>query len=359
MSKNYYEILGVPKNASEDEIKKAYRRKMKDLHPDLHPNDKSLEEQTKEVNEAYEILGNEEKKEQYDLTGETPSQAYQHEYQTQANTIVDSLIDDLSKRFSENSPFSSSTTKVSQKDFDDFMEYLTKMDEHFKEFGLTSTKVRKSLETKRGVLTPQEINSYKNSIESQLRTLTKNAKYYDDFIYLYEKVKTEVNTWNPQFNEEEFKSYIDKKNRGHKTQDFFAPAQQKLNELNLSALKQKNQEINEAIRELEKRNIKELLFEYMRHNHIHLSSNLTKSDLNYLKEFIILYDKTNTLLSSMKINMLEMLYKMHKYVETLTLEELKVIYKCAEEMNQKDLLAKWKLSNTIKSELDQMNSPKM
>ena len=97
----------------------------------------------------------------------------------------------------------------------------------------------------------------------------------------------------------------------------------------------------------------------MRHNHIHLSSNLTKSDLNYLKEFIILYDKTNTLLSSMKINMLEMLYKMHKYVETLTLEELKVIYKCAEEMNQKDLLAKWKLSNTIKSELDQMNSPKM
>ncbi len=358
MSKNYYEILGVPKNASQEEIKKAYRRKMKDLHPDLHPNDKSLEEQTKEVNEAYEILGNEEKRKQYDQTIST--QTFTPNNTT--NNPFEDYLSEIMNGFSNNpfnNPFNTNKKVDYTKDFDDFVEYLTLMDDQFKEFGLTSTKVRKSIETKRGVLTPQEINNYKNSIESQLRTLTKNAKYYDNFLYLYEKVKIEVNTWNPPFNEEEFKSYTDKKNRGNKTQDFFAPAEQKLNELNSVALKIKNQEINDVIKELETRNIKSLLFTYMQSRHINLSSNLTKSDLNYLKEFIVLYDKTNVLLSSMKINMLKMLYKMHKYVETLTLEELKVICKCAEEMNQKDLLTKWKLSNTIKSELDQMGSPKM
>ena len=358
MSKNYYEILGVPKNASQEEIKKAYRRKMKDLHPDLHPNDKSLEEQTKEVNEAYEILGNEEKRKQYDQTIST--QTFTPNNTT--NNPFEDYLSEIMNGFSNNpfnNPFNTNKKVDYTKDFDDFVEYLTLMDDQFKEFGLTSTKVRKSIETKRGVLTPQEINNYKNSIESQLRTLTKNAKYYDNFLYLYEKVKIEVNTWNPPFNEEEFKSYTDKKNRGNKTQDFFAPAEQKLNELNSVALKIKNQEINDVIKELETRNIKSLLFTYMQSRHINLSSNLTKSDLNYLKEFIVLYDKTNVLLSSMKINMLKMLYKMHKYVETLTLEELKVICKCAEEMKQKDLLTKWKLSNTIKSELDQMGSPKM
>lgn len=358
MSKNYYEILGVPKNASQEEIKKAYRRKMKDLHPDLHPNDKSLEEQTKEVNEAYEILGNEEKRKQYDQTIST--QTFTPNNTT--NNPFEDYLSEIMNGFSNNpfnNPFNTNKKVDYTKDFDDFVEYLTLMDDQFKEFGLTSTKVRKSIETKRGVLTPQEINNYKNSIESQLRTLTKNAKYYDNFLYLYEKVKIEVNTWNPPFNEEEFKSYTDKKNRGNKTQDFFAPAEQKLNELNSVALKIKNQEINDVIKELETRNIKSLLYTYIQSRHINLSSNLTKSDLNYLKEFIVLYDKTNVLLSSMKINMLKMLYKMHKYVETLTLEELKVICKCAEEMNQKDLLTKWKLSNTIKSELDQMGSPKM
>lgn len=358
MSKNYYEILGVPKNASQEEIKKAYRRKMKDLHPDLHPNDKSLEEQTKEVNEAYEILGNEEKRKQYDQT--ISMQTFTPNNTT--NNPFEDYLSEIMNGFSNNpfnNPFNTNKKVDYTKDFDDFVEYLTLMDDQFKEFGLTSTKVRKSIETKRGVLTPQEINNYKNSIESQLRTLTKNAKYYDNFLYLYEKVKIEVNTWNPPFNEEEFKSYTDKKNRGNKTQDFFAPAEQKLNELNSVALKIKNQEINDVIKELETRNIKSLLFTYMQSRHINLSSNLTKSDLNYLKEFIVLYDKTNVLLSSMKINMLKMLHKMHKYVETLTLEELKVICKCAEEMNQKDLLTKWKLSNTIKSELDQMGSPKM
>lgn len=67
--RDYYEVLGVNKNASDDEIKKAYRKEAKKYHPDLHPGDKACETKFKEVNEAYEILGDKQKRTKYDQFG--------------------------------------------------------------------------------------------------------------------------------------------------------------------------------------------------------------------------------------------------------------------------------------------------
>ena len=67
--RDYYEVLGIDKSASEDEIKKAYRQKAKMYHPDLHPGDKDCEEKFKEVNEAYEVLSDPSKKDRYDRFG--------------------------------------------------------------------------------------------------------------------------------------------------------------------------------------------------------------------------------------------------------------------------------------------------
>ena len=67
--RDYYEVLGVPKTASDDEIKSAFRKLAKQYHPDLHPNDKEAEAKFKEVNEAYEVLSNADKREKYDQFG--------------------------------------------------------------------------------------------------------------------------------------------------------------------------------------------------------------------------------------------------------------------------------------------------
>ena len=67
--RDYYEVLGVGKGASDDEIKKAYRKMAKQYHPDLHPGDAEAEAKFKEVGEAYEVLSDAQKKSRYDQFG--------------------------------------------------------------------------------------------------------------------------------------------------------------------------------------------------------------------------------------------------------------------------------------------------
>jgi curved DNA-binding protein len=67
--RDYYEILGVDRNASEKDIKRAYRKLAREFHPDVNPGDKAAEEKFKEINEAHEVLGDPEKRSKYDQLG--------------------------------------------------------------------------------------------------------------------------------------------------------------------------------------------------------------------------------------------------------------------------------------------------
>ena len=64
--RDYYKILGVSRSASNKEIKRAYRKLARRYHPDLRPDDKSAEQKLKAINEAYEVLGDAEKRSKYD-----------------------------------------------------------------------------------------------------------------------------------------------------------------------------------------------------------------------------------------------------------------------------------------------------
>src|SRR5918997_2933017 len=67
--KDYYATLGVAKTASEKEIKQAFRKLARKYHPDVNPGDKAAEVRFKEINEAYEVLGDSEKRKKYDELG--------------------------------------------------------------------------------------------------------------------------------------------------------------------------------------------------------------------------------------------------------------------------------------------------
>ncbi len=70
--RDYYEVLGVSRSASDDEIKKAYRKLAKKYHPDVNPDDKEAEEKFKEASEAYEVLSDAQKRSRYDQFGHDP-----------------------------------------------------------------------------------------------------------------------------------------------------------------------------------------------------------------------------------------------------------------------------------------------
>lgn len=120
---DYYKILGVPKTASEDEIKKAYRKLARKYHPDLNPNDKEAHKQFQQVNEANEVLSDPEKRKKYNEYGEhwqnadefekaKRSQAGQRAYQGAGNP------------FGGSSSRTSSAESFGGGDFSDFFESM-------------------------------------------------------------------------------------------------------------------------------------------------------------------------------------------------------------------------------------------
>ncbi len=91
--KDYYDILGVQKTASEDDIKKAYRKLALKYHPDRNPGNKQAEEQFKEINEAYAVLSDKDKRKEYDTYGMS---GFQQKY-TQEDIYRNFNIGDLFK----------------------------------------------------------------------------------------------------------------------------------------------------------------------------------------------------------------------------------------------------------------------
>src|ERR671912_1560337 len=111
---DYYKILGVDKSASEDDIKKAYRKLARKYHPDLNPNDKEAHKKFQQINEANEVLSDPEKRKKYDQYGKDWQHADLFEQQRQSGRRS-------STNYGEEQGFAGSF------DPDDFSEFFTSM----------------------------------------------------------------------------------------------------------------------------------------------------------------------------------------------------------------------------------------
>lgn len=106
--KDYYKILGVSKNATLDEIKQAYKKLAMKYHPDRNPGDKQAEEKFKEINEAYSVLSDPEKRKQYDQLRKFSIKSESGGFNFEdifANFVGDSFIEDLLNQFFDRGEF--------------------------------------------------------------------------------------------------------------------------------------------------------------------------------------------------------------------------------------------------------------
>ncbi len=212
MTKNYYEILRVSPNATSEEIKKAYRVILKEIHPDLNPDNKESEEKTKKVNEAYEVLSDATKRKKYDqsiITAQRTSTRQTYSRSTSGSASpFNSTTQTTSTRstdggfgpFSYSTFFNGSSKKINLDDiikeneeaYDKFIAFLTKIEEEFKQFNLTTDSVRKEIEGKRGKITSYELDGMKSSLEHQLEEIKANAQYYDELIAFLAEIDVEL-----------------------------------------------------------------------------------------------------------------------------------------------------------------------
>lgn len=346
--KDYYKILDVPINATPEEIKRSYRKLMKENHPDMTKNDRVKEELSKDINEAYSILSNTNKRKEYDrlfLSNTSKS------HETVDSSLFDSIINQFENNFIN---FNNNFTRTLEQEYDEFMEYLKVKDEEFKEFGYSSQRMKNELKNKRGILTKDEISNYKRNIENQLSHLRKISKLFDEFQEKYQKEKQALERQGFTLNGN-FDKFLDLKNRVEFTEEELTKALQELKDIVFAVTK----EINIKLKELDKKLSQKgwTFSDILIQKRLRSTNEFTKEDYEEIEEMIKLIEQIEENLKPFNITLSFLLSKMGKTKQEISLRELKIINKNIIE-NNIGLTAKWKITHMRLDDLENVSTHK-
>lgn len=208
MNENYYETLGIPKDAKEEEIKRAYRNLVRKYHPDNNPNDKEAEIIFRKINEAYVVLSDPQKRKQCD-TGDSSIDASAY-----AKAVFNTLFRDNVERYN--------------KEREDYIRFLDEMEPEFNKYNRTlKNEKAAALKSSWSLLEPfGSFSDRKSKIVKQLNDLRTNIQAFDEFLIFYEETKKEIKQYGFQFYNMD--QYAEISQRGVISAEFFSDLKSKI-----------------------------------------------------------------------------------------------------------------------------------
>ncbi len=213
---DYYKILQVLPNASEDEIRKAYRQSVKIYHPDNNPNNKEAEEKFRNITAAYEVLSDPQKRAEYD-NGKTSSSTVKtttnHTTPSSEDIIFNTLFGDDIKKF--------------EKEKKEYLQFLKDMEPEFQKYNHTLEKeIKKVSSSTWNVIATESFYEKKEKIKRTLRELKENTKAFDNFLIFLEEIKKEAEQIGLNINN--LNQYADSSQRGIKSAQFYEDLKNKI-----------------------------------------------------------------------------------------------------------------------------------
>lgn len=379
MVKDYYKQLGVSRNATDVEIKKAYRQLVKVYHPDANPDNPEVEDKFRKISEAYEVLSNPQKRQQYDSgnyesTNSTskPTTYYQdlffsffddlvkdifkpNDYEIKENErAFDNFVVLFEKVQQEANKLGFDFNKLKQytntpnrgriaastyynltiqiqnelsslkkriKAFDEYIQFLDTMEEKFNQYGKTLKRIKEELRGKKGIISDTEISARQRSIREDLSKFERRARAFDNFTEFYNTANQEMQTLYSK-TLISFDKYLDSKNRTKFEQEVFSAKEREIRVIISDLKSERLSKLKQLREQLEKRNFN--FQDYLGSRNLD-ESTISISKITTILKSMTLIDQINTTLIPIGTSLDNLLKNRGKNLINMQYKELLVI----------------------------------
>lgn len=345
--KDYYKVLGVPRTASADEIKRAYRERIRGAHPDYHPDDKELEEKSKELNEAYAVLGDEDKKKEYDFKLRQYSSYTQSTTKTpkEEPTYTVNSSDLLFSFFGQDLRYPESVFNLGlnlEEEFDKFIAYLEEKETEALAYGLSTKDYRERIKHRRGTMTVREIQEAKRQLENTINDRKLKAKKFDQFNQEYNSLKEELEKQGEVL-QGDFSKYLDSKNRCKLDETEINSASLEMRSNYYEAKRKINNRMNDYVKQFNKYGLSAIMF--LSSRNVLVLDKVLKEDMECLESLLNLINQIDAKMKLLKSSARELLSKLRINSSNITVELLTLINKNIDFELIKGMFAKHRIMN--------------